>query len=178
MGCSGSKEDTQSQNRATIMDTAKSTCLIFGMPDSGQTIFIKSIEKCFYSVGGFNQTPFIFHAVDTSRASRDKWIQEYTNKPRVIASFFFMDISSPGAVLLSIKTLNWMRSMMVDITPPHVVAYVKNPKDMINFTTLKDYLAPGVEASTFNDTSPSDIQRYVEYVTGCAAKHAGPPMLN
>lgn len=175
MGCNGSKSQVVNQDKARIGDTTKSTCLIFGMPDSGQTIFIKSIEKCFYSVGGFNQTPFSFIPVPTSREKRKGWIDEYTNHPRVIASFFFVDISSPASVLLSVKTLNWMRSQMVDLTPPHVVAYVKNPKDMINFTTLKEYLAPGVEASTFNDTNSTDIQKYVEYVTGCAAKHATPP---
>ncbi|OHS95274.1 hypothetical protein TRFO_02282 [Tritrichomonas foetus] len=173
MGCGHSKDVVRPKEK--FGETEKQTVLIFGMPDSGQSVFIKMIEKCFVNAGGFNQNPFVFTAVSTDREDRKNWINEYTTQPNVIASFFFVDISTPAAVLLSVKTLNWMCSQMAEgQDPPHVVGLVRNPKESNNFTQLKDYLAHGVEANTFNDNNQADIQKYVEYINACAAKHAPP----
>ena len=175
MGCGGSRTDvTKRKTRQPLNEQSKSSILVFGMPDSGQTVFIKSIEKCFYSVGGFNQNPFAFVAVPSDRESRRTWLAEYEKQPRVVASFFFVDVSSPASVLLSVKTANWLRSQLgKDDAQPHLIACVKNPKEMTNFTSLKEMLAPGVEVATFNDQTQSDIQRYVEYISASAVKKAG-----
>lgn len=175
MGCGASRTDVNKRKtRQPLGEQNKSTILVFGMPDSGQTVFVKSIEKCFYSVGGFNQNPFSFVAVPSDRESRRTWASEYENQPRVVASFFFVDVSSPASVLLSVKVVNWLRSQLRQEDPqPHVVACVKNPKEMTNFTQLKENLAPGIEVATFNDQTQSDIQRYVEYISASAVKKTG-----
>ncbi|OHT11632.1 hypothetical protein TRFO_03826 [Tritrichomonas foetus] len=176
MGCGPSKVDTKLQVRQKNTESTKSTCLVFGMPDCGQDVFISSIEKCFHSVGGSYQSPFLFAQIPSEREARPSWIDEYSKHQRVIASFFFVDISSPAMVLLSVKVINWMRSQLVDQSPPNIVGYVRNQKETNNFTLLKEYLPPNIEASTFNDAVASDIPKYVEFITSCVAKH--PPTVD
>lgn len=175
MGCGPSKKDEtrKKKTRNLLDDQNKSQVLVFGMPDSGHSNFIKAIEKYFYPVGGFNQNPFVFTAVPTDRASRSTWVECYSSPPKVITAFFFADVSSPASVLLSIKTFNWLRSQIIDNNPqPQIVACAKNPKQMTNFTMLKEHLPAGIEASTFNEQIQTDIQKYVEFITGSAVKKA------
>ena len=170
MGCGSSKETVKPREK--FGETEKQTLLVFGMPDSGQNVFIKMIEKCFVNTGTFNQNQFVFYAVPTDRSDRENWVKEFTEQPNVIGSFFFVDVSSTASILLSVKTLNWMISQMGDQDLPHVVGLVKNPKESTNFTQLKEYLPPEIESSTFNDNNAQDIQKYVEYVNNCASKHS------
>ncbi|KAK8893272.1 hypothetical protein M9Y10_021689 [Tritrichomonas musculus] len=169
MGCGTSKVDTTLKEKAPTIQMAKSMCLIFGMPDAGQTNFVKSIQGCFSDIG-MKEGPFVFYLAPTEREYRTSWIEEYDKHERVIASFFFVDVSSVSGVLFSVKTFNWMRSQLIDQPPPHIVGLVRDQNELNNFSLLKEKLSPGIGVSTFNDLNPSDIQKYIEYITGCAAR--------
>ena len=157
--------------REKFGEAEKKTCLVFGMPDSGQTAFIKSVEKSFSSTSGFNQTNVAFLAVSTDRVERVNWVSQYTSNPNCIASFFFVDVTSPSSALLSLKTLNWMISQMGDIEKPLVVGYVKTQNHSINFKTLKDYLDPEMATDQFHETNQADVARFIEYISKCIANH-------
>lgn len=170
MGCGGSsaKEDKRPKDH---IDSNKSTILVFGMPDSGQSSFIKALEKCFGNVGGFNQNPYAFFEADTNRDSRNTWIEEYTNQPQVICAFFFVDVSSSASVLLSAKAYNWMKSQLGDQAPPILVANVKNQLEKTNFPLIAENL-PDVEVYEFVDTNTQQIQKMLEIITTQAQAHA------
>lgn len=169
MGCGTSKVDTTLKEKEPVIQMTKSTCLIFGMPDSGQRSFVESIQGCFSDIG-MKEGPFLFHQAPTERENRATWVEEYDNHQRVIASFFFVDVSSVSGVLFSIKTFNWFRSQLIDHAPPHIVGLVRDQTQLNNFSLLKEKLAPGIGVSTFNDLNPGDVQKYIEYITGCAAR--------
>ena len=175
MGCtSSSAVTTAKKNREIANDQNKSTILIFSMPDSGADVFVKTLEKCFQSVGAFNQPPFVFKTVPNARSSRGEWLKEYDESSRVVAAFFFADVSSESSVLLSAKVYNWMRSQLDENqAEPRLVACAKTPKELANFQFLKDTLPPGCDPATFNDQQPGEVQKYAEYIAGCAVRKAG-----
>lgn len=170
MGCGHSKNEAP-KTREKFGESEKLTFLVFGMPDSGQTPFIKTMEKSFSNTGGFNQNSVNFIAVSTDRSDRKNWVDEYTNQTNVIGSFFFVDVSSPSSALLSVKTLNWMMSQIDDKEPPLVVGYVKTQNHSINFKTLTDYLPPELQTDQFIETNQQDVQRLIDYVAKCISKH-------
>jgi hypothetical protein len=133
------------------------------MPDSGQATFAKAMERSFHGDTS-NQPSFQFVPISTTRDSRSAWLLEYENRPKVVCSFFFPDLTSPSSVLFSVRTLNWMNSQLGKITPPKIVGFIKNAKDVTNFELLKSYLEPGTEATTFSDGSQTDIQKHVALV--------------
>lgn len=171
MGCGGTRVDTTLLPKETKTDTSKSKCLIFGMPNSGQDAFIKSIESCFSNVGNQIESPFIFIEIETDRESRTGWVEQFSLHSHVIASFFFANVKTTSGVLMSVKTINWFRSQLLDQNPPQVVGYVQSPNELNNFSLLKEKLSPGIEASTFNNENASDIQKYIEFISSCAARH-------
>jgi hypothetical protein len=145
------------------MDGPKDACLIFGMPDSGQSTFAKTMER------SFTQSPYQFVPVSSSRDSRSSWLLEYENRPKVVCSFFFPDLTSASSVLFSVRTLNWMKSQLGKTQPPRIIGFIKNAKDVTNFELLKTYLEPDVDAITYSDGNQADVQKCVEYVQRCAA---------
>ena len=163
MGCGPSKETAKKKNNITEIKC--STCLVFGMPECGQSIFVKTMERYFGNLGNFDQT-FSFVIVPPQRDRRAEWINQYS-QPRVIVSFFFADISSQTAILLSIKTLNWLTLQLVDQNPPFVVGYSKNQKDDGTFTFLKSNLSSIYESSKFLETDQDNIQRFIDYINKC-----------
>ena len=175
MGCTSSAAvKTVKKNRDTSNDQNKSTILVFGMPDSGADVFVKTLEKCFHSVGGFNQPPFVFKAVATQRYARSDWPKEYEQSGRVVAAFFFADVSSEWQAIFSAKVYNWLRSQLTEEqAEPRIVACAKNAIELANFQFLKETLPPGSDPATFNEQQPGEIQKYVEYISGCAVRKAG-----
>jgi len=172
MGCGGSSGGGGGRpQKAAAAEAPKDACLIFGMPDSGQTVFQKAMERSFHQ-DSFSQSPYQFVPISTSRESRTSWLLEYQNRPKVVCSFFFPDLSSASSVLFSIRTLNWMKSQLGKTTPPRIVGFIKNAKDVTNFELLKSYLEPGIEATTFSDGNQTDIQKYVEVIQKCAGSPA------
>ena len=163
MGCGPSKETTKKKNNITEIKC--STCLVFGMPECGQSNFVKTMEKHFGNIGYFDQT-FSFVIVPPQRDKRVEWVDQYS-QPRVIASFFFADISSQAEALLSIKTLNWLTSQLVEQEPPFIVGYIKSQKDESNFAFLKRSLSLKYESSTFLEKDEANIQKFIDYINKC-----------
>jgi hypothetical protein len=137
------------------------------MPDSGQTVFVKALEKHFQNADTFNQSPYAFVTVPSTREDRASWMLEFENRPKVLCSFFMPDISSPASLMLSVKTLNWMKSQMGNYGQPHVVAIIKNAKEQGNFATFQQLLDSSSEIGTFRDGNQPDIQKYAEIVAKC-----------
>lgn len=174
MGCGASGTTTRPKGRArdAQQDQNKCSILVFGMPDSGQAVFLKAMEKCFHAVGAFGQNPYVFVSVPSDRASRPNWPKEYERDQKVICAFFFADISSEAGILLSVKVANWLRAQVAQNYPePRIVAYVKNPREIANFQFLKENMSPSVEPTKFND-EPADIQSFAEYIQKSAAAKA------
>ena len=171
MGCGTSVAPPQSQPAKYVLTEMKSTCLVFGMPDSGQDIFIKSITNCFTGLGGPNRIPFSFIQVPSNREDRLNWVSQFQNHPRVIMSFFFVNVKSESQMLVSLKTLNWFRSQIQDIASIYPVAYAKTASEIAIFMKLKELLGNSIEISTFNEENPSDIRIYAEHITSCLAKN-------
>ena len=175
MGCGASKIDTKlPAPEKKSSSSSKATCLIFGMPDSGQEAFVSAMKDCFQKIGGHLENLFFFIVVPSERSYRPNWAKEYSNHTKVVASFFFADLTSNASILLSIKSYNWLRSQLVDRTPPNIVGHVKTEKETSNFMTMKEKLPPGVEASTFDENNQSDVQKYLEFIIGSVAKHTMP----
>ena len=171
MGCSTSSPQINQYNAQLPTQTIKSTCLVFGMPDSGQEQFVSSIENCFSSISGKHELPFECVIASTDRSDRASWIDEFSNHKRVIVSFFFVNISSKSNVLCSIRTLNWLRCQLTDKNTLFPVALVKTDEDLQNFQYLKDVLGEGVDVSTFNDENQSDSRIYAEHIISYVANH-------
>lgn len=171
MGCGNSNPiDTSIPPRVDYSNHVfRSTCLIFGLLDGGQEIFIKALQNAFQRIGT-NQAPYDLIEINPSRSARTTWLDEFSNYPSVVASFFFADIETEARTFLSLKTYNWFRAQCVDNSPPQLVARVTTPEEMEHFTILKSHLAPGVDIYTFNENLSSDISKYVEYITSCTAK--------
>lgn len=166
MGCGASGTTTRPKGRArdAQQDQNKATILVFGMPDSGQAVFLKAMEKVFHSVGTFNQNPFVFVAIPTDRASRPNWPKEFERDQKVVCAYFFANITSEPDILLSIKVGNWLRAQVGETYPePKFVAYVKSAKDIAHFQILKENLSPSVEPLKFNE-EPADIQSFAEAI--------------
>jgi uncharacterized protein (DUF2126 family) len=142
------------------------------MPDSGQPVFVKALDKHFQQADAFNQSPYTFVPVPSARDSRSGWIQEFQNRPKVLCAFFLPDISSPASLILSVKTLNWMKSQLSEGAAPHVVAIVKNAKEQGNLATFQQLLDSSVEVGTFRDGNPADLQKYVDIVANCPIPQA------
>ena len=171
MGCGSSSDHVNTYITQTPVQTIKSTCLIFGMPDCGQDLFVNSIENCFNSISGGREIPFEFVVVGSDRSDRLEWLNEFSRHKRVIISFFFLDISSRANILNSVRTLNWLRCQIANQHSLFPVAYVKTDEDIQNFQQLKDILGEGVEVSTFNDENPSDSRIYSEHIISFVASH-------
>jgi hypothetical protein len=171
MGCGGSSASSTKPQKNAQAETPKDACLIFGMPDSGQSAFAKSMERSFHT-DSFTQSPYQFVPISSSRESRSSWLLEYENRPKVVCSFFFPDLTSASSVLFSVRTLNWMKSQLGKTPPPRVIGFIKNAKDVTNFELLKSYLEPDSDTMTYSDGNQADIQKCVEYVQRCAARPA------
>jgi hypothetical protein len=164
MGCGSTSAAAGKTANAPQKEVPKPACLVFGMPDSGQTVFIKALEKSFQTGDGFKQPPLQFVTVATGRQNRSGWLLEYQSRPVIICAFFFPDLSSGSSVLFSIRTFNWMKSQLADLKMPHVVGWIKTAADLTNFEQFKAHLEPGNEASTFTEGNQNDIQKYVAIV--------------
>ena len=171
MGCGSSSDHVNTYVTQAPIQPVKSTCLIFGMPDSGQDLFVNSIENCFASISGGREVPFEFVVVGSDRNERSEWLNEFSKHKRVIISFFFLDISSRANVLNSVRTLNWLRCQIDSQHALFPVAYVKTDEDIQNFQQLKEILGESVEVSTFNDENPSDSRIYSEHIISFVASH-------
>ena len=172
MGCGASNDRNPLYVTQTPVQTIKSTCLIFGMPDCGQESFVSSIANCFNSISGGREIPFECVIVDSDRSQRANWINEFSNHKRVIISFFFVDVTSKANVLSSVRTLNWLRCQIPSQNALFPVAYVKTDEDIQNFQYLKEVLGDSIEVSTFNDENPSDSRIYSEHIISYVANHA------
>jgi hypothetical protein len=164
MGCGGSNVAGAKTASTAQKEVPKPACLVFGMPDSGQSVFVKALEKSLHSPDSFKQPPFQFIPVATGRQSRSGWLLEFQSRPVILCSFFFPDLTSGSSVLFSIRTFNWMKSQLGDLKPPHVVGYIKTATDLTNFEQFKSHLEPGNEASTFTEGNQNDVQKYAAIV--------------
>jgi len=170
MGCNTSTSSSiPTEIRRPIIEK-KSTCLVYAMPDSGQKKFILSINKCFEVLSGKNHIPFEFAEVSTNREDRWMWIDEINNHKKVIMAFFFVNITSESQILVSVKTLNWLKAQIDGKIPLYPVAYYRNQEELANFTKMKDLLGQNAEISTFSDENPSDIRVYSEHITSCLVR--------
>lgn len=164
MGCNQSGPKNDQGNKKRKLNQLKATILVFGLPDAGQAAFVDQMQKQFVTTT-FSQTTYAFVPVNTSRAARENWPDEYENNENVIASFFFCDISSPGSVLLSIKTYNWLISQLVDKPAPYLVAKNKTMLDNTNFTDLKKSMSDGVEIYQYADPTQQEFQKLADIIT-------------
>ena len=171
MGCSSSNDVYNPYVLQKQVQTVKSTCLIFGMPDSGQEEFVYSINNFFNSICGGKEVPFESVIVGTDRSDRVNWLDEFGKHKRVIASFFFIDISSKSSILYSVKTLNWFLCQVPKENPVFPVALAKTEEDLQNFQYLKEIAGNDIEISTFNDENQSDSRIYSEHIISYVVNH-------
>ncbi|EAY08921.1 hypothetical protein TVAG_464690 [Trichomonas vaginalis G3] len=163
MGCGGSVVDRKKNKKKNLNPQTKATCLIFGMPDRGQQAFADLMNKTFMTTA-FSQITYSFVVVDSSRISRKGWPKQYTQNDNVFISFFFPDFSSPGASLLSLKSLNWLNSQLKDQPKPIVIAKAKNAKEKPNLNTFQNQLSKDVTVYIPIDNGVEDTKNYYEYV--------------
>lgn len=149
----------------------KINILAYGLPDCGQQTFVEQMSKHFSS-SSYSQTTFIFTNVDSTRSERNKWPQIYNETNNVLCVFFFCDVSTSGQVLLSLKSLNWLISQLVDSKPPIVVAKVKKAHDP-NFIYLKEQCS--ITPLQYVEGSNNDITQFVEVVNNAMTNFTPQP---
>lgn len=172
MGCGSSSDIINTSLPMSMVRSIKSTCLVFGMPDSGQETFVTAIEKCFASISAMKELPFEFYVASTDRLDRVTWIDEYQKHSRIIISFFFADISSKASILASVRTLNWLRCEIPPKTNLFAIVLINNDKDIEAVNYLKSLLGDSIEFSTFNEDNPNDVRIYVEHIIGLVAQQS------
>ena len=165
MGCGPSvdKKGAKKKKNDRLSSQLKYTCFLFGMPDCDQNSTQELLSKTFMTTA-FSQLSYAFVAQGTSRFDRANWASAYTEDVKCLLSFFFVDLSSPGSVLLSLKTLNWFLSQIPDKEKPVVVAKVKNQKQQPNLQTLQETITPGLELLVLNGNNQQETQKIIQRV--------------
>ena len=141
----------------------KVATLIFGMPDSGQQQAADLLKKTFVN-NAFSQIQYIFNVVPSSRAERLSWPQEYKNYENVLLVLFYVDCSTPGSVLLSLKSVNWLTSQIEDGKKPIVIAKPRNQKESSNLQTLQDQLPNNLTLLIIKDNTQQEQQKLLDLV--------------
>ena len=171
MGCglSGPDPSKKKKKNDKLNTQLKVATLIFGMPDSGQNQAADILKKTFIN-NAFSQIQYVFNVEPTSREARLSWPQEYKSYENVLLSLFFADCSTPGSVLLSLKTLNWLTSQIDDSKKPVLVAKPRNQKEMTNVQTLKEQMPNNLSLLIIKDNSQQELQKLVDTITQAIQK--------
>ena len=164
MGCEPSvdKKTTKKKKNDRLSSQLKYTCFIFGMPDCDENSIQELLTKAFMTTA-FSQLSYSFVAKGTSRFERSQWPAAYTEDVKTFLTFFFVDLSTPGSVLLSMKTLNWFISQTPDKEKPIIIAKVKNQKQQPNMQTLQENIED-MEIITLNGNNVQETQKIVQRV--------------
>ena len=165
MGCgiSVDKKAAKKKKNDRLSSQLKYTCFIFGMPDRDENQTQELLSKTFMTTA-FSQMSYSFVAQGTSRFDRKNWASVYTEDIKVLISFFFVDLSTPGSTLLSIQVLNWFLSQIPDKEKPVVIAKLKSQKEQPNLQTLQEKLTDGLEILVLNSGNQQEMQKIVQRV--------------
>ena len=170
MGCLSSKPDNGKGPKERLGQSIPLSCLLFGLPDSGQIPFSIQMKKQFSQVGNFSTISYNFINIDSNREYREKWIEEFTKNPNVYLTYFFADISSNGSALLSIKTYNWLKSQMDDNIPIKIVCVIRKAKDTTILSFLQENLGKSDEIMTISESQPNDLAKFIDLISNLSEK--------
>jgi hypothetical protein len=172
MGCGPSvdKKSNKKKKNDRLSTQLKYTCLIFGMPDCDQSQAQDLLSKTFMS-SAFSQLSYSFVSKGTSRSDRIQWPAAYKEYEKILLTFFFADVSTPGSVLLSIKCLNWFRSQINGNSEPIVVVRARTQREQPNIQTLQEKFPVGIELIILNGNNPQEMHKIVQRVNQAIQKN-------
>lgn len=174
MGCGPSvdKKTNKKKKNERLSTQLKYTCLIFGMPDCDENQAQELLSKTFMSTA-FSQLTYSFVAKGTSRADRVQWPAAYKEYEKILLTFFFADVSTPGSVLLSLKCLNWFTSQIDNTIKPVVIARARTQKEQPNIQALQENFPEGLELIVLNGNNAQEMQKIVQRVNQAIQKNQG-----